>query len=42
MKIWDYPHPTPVRRDLGDPRSSRPSGAAPIRKILLNDRRSTR
>ena len=31
----------PVRRDLTDPRSSA-SAAAPTRKVLLNDRRSTR
>jgi hypothetical protein len=42
MKIWDNPRPTPVRYDLGDPRSSRASSGSPIRKTLLNDRRSTR
>jgi hypothetical protein len=42
MKIWNYPSSTPIRRDIVDPRSSSVSTAAPIRKILLNDRRSTR
>ncbi|HEY8573116.1 hypothetical protein [Phenylobacterium sp.] len=32
---------TPNRRDLSDPRSSRPSSPTP-RAPLLNDRRSTR
>jgi hypothetical protein len=34
-------NPLPVRRDLTDPRSSTTS-AAPTRKTLLNDSRSTR
>lgn len=33
--------PQPVRRDLIDPRSST-TAAAPTRKTLLNDSRSTR
>jgi len=42
MKIWNHPSSTPILRDLIDPRSSRGSSATPVRKILLNDRRSTR
>jgi hypothetical protein len=42
MNIWTYPSSALVRRDLIDPRSSRTSSAAPVRKTLLNDRRSTR
>jgi len=42
MKIWNYPSSAPAPRALIDPRSSRVSSTAPVRKILLNDRRSTR
>jgi len=42
MNIWTNPSPASARRDLVDPRSSRAPTAAPVRKILLNDRRSTR
>ncbi len=42
MNIWTYPTSAPARRDLIDPRSSRAPSAAPVRKTLLNDRRSTR
>lgn len=41
MKSYSTKSPTPVRRDLTDPRSSRSPGTAP-RKTLLNDSRSTR
>jgi len=41
MKKYGYALPTPVRRDLTDPRSSS-AGGAPARKTLLTDRRSTR
>jgi hypothetical protein len=42
MKTCNYPPFAPVRRALIDPRSSRASSIAPVRKTLLNDRRSTR
>jgi hypothetical protein len=37
-----YAPSQPVRRDLIDPRSAAAPAAAPSRKVLLNDSRSTR
>lgn len=42
MKTHNNSVGAPARRDLIDPRSSNTPTAAPIRKTLLNDRRSTR